>query len=199
MRAKIAAYTLGQGAVARMFRTEPNALPARYAQAILSYLHGSPRDALQKIDALIRERPRDPYFHEMRGDILIKANRPQDAASSYATAVRLDPDHSGLLRIGHAQALLAAGSAADVKAALSELRIGLGRDPDYATGYAYLAQAYARQGDVANANLATAEGHFHSGNYQEAKLFAIRAQKGLKKGSPDWLRAQDIISYRAGN
>ncbi len=198
VRAKIAAYTLGQGAVARMYRGDPGGLPARYAETILAYLHGNPRDALNKIDSLIKARPRDPYFYELRGDILIKANRPQDAASSYATAVRLDPDHSGLLRIGHAQALLATGRAADLEAALGELRIGLQRAPEYAEGYLYLAQAYGRAGDIAQADLATAEGHFHSGNYQEAKVFAIRAQRQLKHGSPDWLRAQDIINYRTG-
>ncbi len=196
MRAKIAAYTQGQGAVARMFRDNPRGLPARYGDAILTYLYGNPRDALKKIDALIRERPSDPYFQEVRGDILIKANRAEDAAKAYAKAVRLDPDKSGLLRVGHGQALLATGRPGDLEPALSELRIGLERDPEYIAGYRYLAQAYGRTGEVGDAELATAEGHYQSGNYKEARIFAARAQLKLKKGSPAWLRAQDIINAR---
>src|SRR5690606_28400722 len=45
-RAKIAAYTAGPNAVARLFRDNPRGLPARYGDAISTYLHGSPRDAL---------------------------------------------------------------------------------------------------------------------------------------------------------
>jgi len=49
-------------------------------------------------------------------------------------------------------------------------------------------------GDVSKAELATADGYYYSGDYRNAKIFAMRAQKSLKRGEPDWLRAQDIIS-----
>ncbi|MCC2689808.1 MAG: peptidase, partial [Rhizobiaceae bacterium] len=59
----------------------------------------------------------------------------------------------------------------------------------------YLAQAYGQLGDVAQAELATAEGHFHSGDHRQAKIFAARAQTKFRRGEPGWVRAQDIISY----
>ncbi len=196
MRAKIAAYTQGQGAVRRMFRDDPRATAALYGDAILTFLYGNPKDALAKVEKLIRQQPRNPYLHELRGEVLIKANRADEAAKSYATAVSLDPDKSGLLRIGYGQALLATGRKANIEKAIQELRRGLDRDPEYITGYRYLAQAYGATGDIGLAELATAEGHYRAAQYREAKIFAARAQKNLRQGSPPWVRAQDIINFK---
>ena len=43
--------------------------------------------------------------------------------------------------------------------------------------------------------VASAERMFVSGNYAQAKNFALRAQAKLKRGSPEWIRIQDIIDY----
>jgi predicted Zn-dependent protease len=196
MRAKIAAYTQGQGAVQRMFRTNPRGFAALYGDAIVTYLHGNPGAALKKTDALLKQQPQNPYLHELRGDILIKANKPDEAAKAYATAVSLDPAKSGVLRIGYGQALLASGRPDAVKKAITELRIGLDKDPEFITGYRYLAQAYGMTGDIGMAELTSAEGHYRSAQYREAKIFAARAQQKLKKGSPPWVRAQDIINFK---
>ena len=196
MRAKIAAYTQGQGAVQRMFRNNPRGFAALYGDAIVTYLHGNPRTALSKADALLKQQPRNPYLHELRGDILIKANRADDAAKAYATAVSLDPAKSGVLRIGYGQALLATGKPDAIKKAITELRTALDKDPEFITGYRYLAQAYGLTGEIGLAELASAEGHYRSGQYRESKIFAARAQQKLKKGSPPWVRAQDIINFK---
>lgn len=198
MRAKIAAYTQGPAEVARLFRDDPRGLPARYGDAISTYLHGNPREAIAKIDRLISTEPKNPYFYELRGDALIRANRPSDAADAYARAIRLDGSHSGLLQVGYGRALLATGKRALIDKAASQLREGLAREPEYAAGYRFLAQAYGQLGQVADAELATAEGHFQSGDYRDAKIFAARAQRELKRGSPAWLRAQDIIDFHGG-
>ncbi|MFC6488936.1 M48 family metalloprotease [Nitratireductor sp. GCM10026969] len=196
MRAKLAAYTAGPNAAARLFRNDPGGLPMRYADTISTYLRGSPRDALAKADQLVAAQPRNPYFHELRGDILVKANRPREGADAYAQAIRLSPAPSGLLQVGYGQALLATGEPDLVRKAASELQSGLSREPEFANGYRYLAQAYGRIGDIGAAELATAEENFHSGKYREARAFAARAQTKLKQGTPEWRRAQDIIEFR---
>ncbi len=196
MRAKIAVFTQGQGASARMFRSQSGGLAANYGDAMTSYLHGNPRAAVTKADSLIKSQPNNPYFYELRGDALMKANRPAEAAESYAKAARLDPARSGILQVSYGQALLATGKPDLVRKAVTELQKGLDRDRQNTIGYQYLAQAYGQLGKVAEAELAIAEGHYYSGNYQEAKIFAMRAQQKMKRGSPDWVRAQDIINYR---
>ncbi len=197
MRAKIAVYTQGQGTAARLLRKAKGGLPAQYADAIGTYLNGSPKAALAKVDALLKAQPKNPYFHELRGDVLMKANKPDLAAEAYQRAVKLDPVKSGILPIALGQALIAKGDPKSLERAVAQVQLGLDRDRENATGYRYLAQAYGQLGDIAAAELATAEGHFYSGNYKDARIFAARAQQRLKPGAPGWVRAQDIINYKA--
>lgn len=194
-RAKIAAYTQGPAGVSRLFARDRTSLAARYGDAITTYLYGSPADALRKIDALIKISPKYPYFHELRGDILIKTNQPDAAAQAYATATRLDPRRSGILQAGYGHALIASGEPAQLKKAVGVLKKAIAADRENPTSYHLLAQAEGRLGNIAEADLATAEGHFYSGKFQEAKIFATRAQMKMKRGSPGWIRAQDIIEF----
>ena len=196
MRAKIAVYTQGQGAASRLFRKDPSGLAARYGDAQATYLHGNPASALKKTEALIKAQPKNAYFYELKGDILLKANKPADAATAYASAVKLDPGRSGMLPIALGQALVAAGDPGSLKKAVSQIKVGLERDPENSGGYRTLAQAYGQLGDIAEAELATANGHYYSGNYKDAKIFAARAQTKMKRGSADWLQAQDIINFK---
>ncbi len=196
MRAKIAAFTQGQGTAARMFRKEPGGQAAQYAGALNNYLRGDPRTALPKVDALIKSNPKNPYFQELRADILMKANKPEQAAESYQKAMSLDPARSSILQIGYAQALVASGKPAALEKAVTALHKALDRDPENVAGYQLLAQAYGQLGQVPEAELATADSHFYRGAYQDAKIFAGRAQLKFKRGTPGWLRAQDIINFR---
>lgn len=195
VRAKIAAYTGGANAVRRVFRGQ-NSLGAAYGNAIAVYLSGSTRDALSRVDQLISAQPGNPYFHELKGEVLLKANRPGEAANAYSRAIELAPGRPGLLQVGYGRALLASGQPQQIRKAAEILKVALTREPEYASGYRFLAQAYGQLGDIGAAELATAEGHYHSGQIKEAKIFATRAQQRLKRGSPDWLRAQDIINTR---
>lgn len=195
MRVKIAAFTQGQAATSRLLRKNPDQLAVQYGEAISTYLNGDPRSALAKTDALVKKQPKNPYFQELRGDILMKANKPAEAAGAYAKAVGLDPVKSGLLPVSYGQALMAVGTPESLKKAVAQMSAGLERDRENAVGYRYLAQAYGELGEIAKADLAMAEGYFYGASYQEAKIFAMRAQKAMKPGEPGWLRAQDIINY----
>ena len=100
----------GAAAVAAVAQ-EPRQARLAYGEAISTYLYGNLKSALAKTDALIKTQPKNPYFHELRGDILMKANKPKDAADAYAKAVSLDPAKSGLLQVSYGQALMAVGDA----------------------------------------------------------------------------------------
>jgi predicted Zn-dependent protease len=196
MRAKIAAFTDNNAVTTQLWRKSPTGVPTAYGKAISTYLHGDLKSALAQTDALIKAMPNDAYFHELRGDILLKANHAKEAAAAYAKAVSLDPAKSGLLQVSYGQALLATGDKSSLEKAVTQLKTGLDRDKENGDGYRSLAQAYGTLGDIPDAELATAEGYFYAGGYKDAKIFAARAQQGLARGTPGWVRAQDIINFK---
>ena len=194
-RIKIAAYSDGPGAVARVSRTLKSPLAQKYGMALNTYLNGNPAAALTRSAELIKQRPKNAFFHELHGDILMKANRPADAADAYGKAARLGGD-TPLLQISRGQALVATGKRERMKDAISIIRKGLTSEPNNPGAYRFLSQAHGLLGEIGDAELAAAEGNYYAGELQEARIFAARAQQKLKPGSPAWLRAQDIITQK---
>ena len=197
VRAKIAAYTGGDRyarSVLQARSLSPNA--QLYGRAIVTYLYGSPRNALPQITALIKRLPKNAYVHEMRGEILLRSGQAAAAAKSFKKAVSLDKTRAGFIRIELGHALLESGGKKSAKFAINELRKGLRRDPTAVAGYQHLARAHALLGNEASALLASAEFSVRTGQKRQARQFAKRAQAGFKRGSPGWLRAGDIINYK---
>ena len=197
IRGKIAAYSGGAPAVGRVFRDNPKNVGARYGMAISAYLRGDTRRAMSEIDKLIAGDKNNAYLYEMKGEIHLKARQPAKAASALAKAVQLDKYKSGILRGRLGFAYVSTGDPAQMKKAIQELRAALTADPNNFNAYTYLSRAYAKAGDVANAELTQAEGYFRAGNVRDAKRFAARAQQKMKKGTPSWQRANDIVKYKS--
>ncbi len=195
-RAKIAAYGGGPNTIKRLFRDDPKNSGAVYGEALSALLHGSTKDALTKINALIKKDPTNGYYYEIRGDVLMKFNKPADAAKSYRTALKLDPGKNSTIQAALGQALLSSG---DAKGAVKELSQALRGDKSNGLAYEYLARAYGKLGKISEAELATAEMNFQQGNINDARIFAARAQRGFPKGSPNWLRAGDILKAGSKN
>lgn len=193
-RAKIAAYTgRSAGRVTSQLRS---ALARDYAGAMTELLHGNPRRALKEADALVQKRPRYAYFHELRGDALMRLNRSSDAAAAYGLARKLDGSNSAVLAGLEGQALVASGQSQAAKNAITILEAALRSDPEMPIGWRFLAQAHGLNGNIAAAELASANELFYSGRIKDAKIFAARAQTKAPRGSPLWLKAQDIIQYK---
>lgn len=193
VRAKLAGFT--QSAKRVMRRYKGNDIPSLYARAIATYRLGNHRKALKLVDNLIRKQPSYAYFHELKGQIYLETGSPGKAIAPLGKAVSLKPK-AGILHVMLGQAILSKKSGKDYNTAISHLRQGLRNDPDMAVGYRFLAQAYDAVGQRAKAELATANGYFAQGDIRAAKGLAKRAKKKLKRGSPEWLQADDILTYK---
>ena len=191
-RAKIAAYTAGPGTATRLL-ADGSATSRAYGEAIDAHLQGRSSEALARIDIVARTLPNDPYVHELKGEILLGARRPEEAVESFRRALRLEGDRSAILRAQVGAALLATDDPNRFAEAIANLKRATIADATYAKAQADLAKAYNRIGDTAAAHLATAEAALATGNGDRAKDFARRAQTGLPQRGPEWLRAQDII------
>jgi predicted Zn-dependent protease len=195
VRAKIAAFTWPPQRVLRQYPFSDTSLPARYARAIVAYRSQTPAEAQRQIDGLIQTDPSDPYFFELKGQALLDDGQPAAALAPLRKAVSLAPN-AALIKILLGQALVALGDRARAAEAIEVLNAAMAKEPDMGAGYRALGRAYALAGNEPMAQLATAQGLFAEGNYDDARIQAIRAQAKLTKGSPAWLRADDIASYK---
>ncbi|MEL6436687.1 MAG: M48 family metalloprotease, partial [Pseudomonadota bacterium] len=183
-RAKILAYIYGRGALDRTFANKRNTLAGRYGDAVATFLYGNPRNAVAKIDALIRERPRDPYFYEMKGEILLRSQDVRGAISAFSKAVELSGGEAPTIQVALGHALVLAGDEQSLRRAVGELEVAIATDPVNSRAYRHLAMAYGRLNETGNAELATAEANFHAGRYREAKQFAARAKRRFNQNEP---------------
>jgi predicted Zn-dependent protease len=95
-----------------------------------------------------------------------------------------------------AQALVATNDARHADEAIGLLRNVLLRDGDLADAYRHLAMAYGRKGDLPHADLASAQAAFATGDFTTARQLAARAKTRFPTGSPGWVKADDIASYK---
>jgi predicted Zn-dependent protease len=193
-RAKLSGFLDRGDTVARRYPSDNN-LPARYARAIATYRHADLRAAVAQIDSLIQTQPNNPYFHELKGQALLEGGKPQEAIAPLRRAVQLAPVPA-LIQVLLAQALNATNSTQAADEAVSLLRAALAREPEIPEAYAQLAMAYGRKGDLAQADLASAQAAFTRGDIKTARELAARAKTRFAVGSPGWVRADDIVSYR---
>ncbi len=197
VQAKLIGFTQGARGVYRRYPRTDNSLPARYARAIAAFRTGDLRTALPLIESLIRERPRYPYFWELKGQALLENGRVREAIPALKKAVQLAP-RQGLIRMLLAQAQLAQNTRAGAKAALANLRKALPQEGQWPFIHRLMARAHAMLGHTGLAELETAEAAIRSGDRQLAVLKAKGAMKRLKKGTPAWMRANDILKMARG-
>ncbi|MGL3208097.1 M48 family metalloprotease [Bradyrhizobium sp. BR 1433] len=195
MRAKISGFMERQDTVYRRYPLSNTSLPARYARAITTYLHGDLRSAIAQIDGLIQVQPNNPYFHELRGQALLEGGRPAEAIAPLRRAVQLS-SNSPLIEMLLGQALVASDNKAYTDEAINMLRAAVAREPEAPLGYTQLAMAYGRKGDYAQADLASAQAAYLRGDTKTARDLASRAKTRFAIGTPGWVKADDIVSAK---
>lgn len=197
MKAKLLGFMQPQAALLRYTDKDPR-LPARYARAIALYRSNQLPRALTVMDSLLKEEPENPFFLELKAQMLFENGRVSEAASLYQKAVSLSPD-SPLLRTAYAHALLEGKDPAQLDKAIQNLLEANRLEQRNSETWRLLAGAWGRQYELTKnddyqglVSYALAEDCLSRGEDKEAGHYADRALKNLKKGSPYWLRAQDI-------
>jgi predicted Zn-dependent protease len=166
--------------------------PAYYARAVAYYRQSKMDTALSEVRVLTTKYPDNPFYHELEGQMLFEFGRPNDAIAPYQQSVKLFPDNA-LLRINLGRALLATDEPSQIQEGVTELKRALLLEPDNSFGWFELARGYSSLGNDIMANLATAESKYQAGSKPEANVFARRAMVGLRRGTPEWRQAADII------
>ncbi len=192
MQAKLRGFLNGPAEVYSRFPLADESNPARYARAVANFKQADLRNALKEIDSLIAKEPENPYFHELKAQILYESGKGVDAIAPARRALELKPG-SPLLEIALAQATLQTRDAGDYGKAEVLLKAALQEEPTNSYAWYLLADVYERQGNTSLAKYATAERFYAIGDVASARSFAQRAQEELSRELPQWRRASDII------
>lgn len=190
VKAKLVGYVTPKQAV-NLYPESDRSVPAHYARAYAYHLGAYPQKAEQEADTLLATSPDDPFFLELKGQILLEGGKPKEAVAPLRKAVANAPDMPMIaVMLGHA--LIASENPANFAEAKQVLKNAVNRDNDNPFAWYQLGVIYDREGDLPRAALATAERNNLEGKNKLALSSARTAMAGLKPGTPDYLRAQDI-------
>jgi len=191
VKAKLFGFTSQPPDTLNRYPVTDTSIPARYARAYAWHKSAYPERALAEADALIAALPRDAYLEELKGQILLESGRPREALPLLRAAVERT-NYQPLIAALFGHALIATEDKTHLAEARTVLRNAVQRDNDNPFAWYQLGVVYAQQGDQSRAALATAERYNLQGQAPLALRNATLAMNGIVKGTPDWLRAQDI-------
>jgi predicted Zn-dependent protease len=181
IKAKLKAFLEPPAQTLAAYKAEDHAVAARYARAIAHYRQPDLGKALPEIDALIHDYPKDPYFQELKGQMLFENGRIAESLPPYEQSVKLKPDNA-LLRIELAHAELETNDKALLPKALAQLNDAVRFEGDNPDTWYFLSIAYGRGGNIGMAALSLAELNIVNGDYKEARQQAARALQLLPPG-----------------
>jgi predicted Zn-dependent protease len=190
VKAKLIGFVNSRNAI-NFYPERDQSVPAHYARAYAYHLGAYPDKALSEADALLAKQPDDPFFLELKGQILLESGRPRDALPILRHAVKEAPDQPMIsVMLGHA--LIATEDDKNFLEAKQVLKTAVNRDNDNPFAWMQLGIVYDHEGDQPRAALATAERNNLEGKPKLALASAKTAMAGIPKGTPDFIRAQDI-------
>lgn len=188
-RGKLSAFKRAPKWTLRRAPEEPQKDVRLMREAVAYHGNRNLKRALRAINAAIAIHPKDAYYYDLKGQILMENRQMAAALSAYKTAVALAP-REALILGGYGRALLAAGHP---KSALAMLEKSRARDFRDGRVLRDMASAYAKTGKGGMAALATAERYALRGRMTDAGRQAKRATGLLPRGSTPWQRAQDVL------
>lgn len=191
IKAKLYGYLADPEQTLNSYPETDTSVPARYARAYAFHKNALIDKALVETQGLLDLSPDDPYFLELRGQVLLESGKPAQALAPLRRATELS-GHQPLIASMLGHALIATEDQSNYAEAEQVLRAAVARDRLNPFAWYQLGVVYAARGDMARARLASAEQQVMNRDYPSALRSAQTAQAGLPEYTPDWIRAQDI-------
>jgi predicted Zn-dependent protease len=193
VKAKLVAFT-NPSQVGFFYASTDQSVPARYARAISAYRQNQTQSALSGMDELIRLEPNNPFFLELKGQMLYDFGRASEAVKFYEKALSFRPN-AGLIRMGLANAIIDTPnqSKANLQVAIDHLKRAERDEPRSSRVKRLLATAYGKLGEAQSARVYLAEEALMQGRKSEAKMMLEDVLPKLPAQSPIRRRAQDLL------
>lgn len=194
MKAKLLGF-LNPGQVPWVISDHNKSIAAHYARAIAAYRNGYFDQSLAIMDAILKAEPKNAYFYELKGQILLDYGKVEEAIASYRKAIAIKPS-APLIQLALAHAMLESRN--DEKyldEAIASLKIVLQEESRSARAHRLIATAYGQQGKEPQAKLHLAEEAILQRRYPYAKRLLETALQNFKEDSSDWIKAKDALTY----
>lgn len=196
VKAKLLGYVSPPEQTLNKYPDSDQSVYAHYARAYAYHKGGYPDKAEAEAAALIARDPKDPYFQEIEGQILLESGKPQEALAPLRAAT-MGSGQNALIATTFGHALIATEDKRNLPEAVKILKVAVQRDEDNPFAWVQLGTAYEQLGDTPRAALATAERASMMGDDRTAIQSARYAMANLTPNTSEWIRAQDIAMTSA--
>jgi predicted Zn-dependent protease len=168
-----------------------------YYDSIVAMKRSDKIVAMKKIDDLIKQSKNDPFYHELKGQILL-AFGDVSSLDSYKTACILLNDN--LMKIEYAIAIskLSDNNSMLIKAE-TILHQAILLNPNDINLMKYLAICYGKQGKTGKSLLIQAKIALASAEFKKAIAISEQVKKYFANGSNEWIQADDISTTAKNN
>ncbi len=171
-----------------------NSLQSRYARAIAYFRVPMYAKSIKEINSLLKDYPNDPFFLELKAQILAENGKIDEAIKFYKKSLKIIPD-SVLIMLPLCGLLLEdSKNLIAIKEANNYLNFIIKKEPDNILAWHLKGISHNRLGEPIYANLSAAEEFLRKRDFKNAKFFAEKVISATKKFSSENLRASDIIN-----
>lgn len=196
IKAKLIGF-INPGQIPWVYDDRDTSIPPQYARTIASYQNNNVEQAIKRVDILIDQEPNNPYFLELKGQMLVDFGQVKEALPFYQEASKILPDDP-LLHIALAHALIESKRDNDAKIlndAINHLKHALQEEPRSTRIHRLLATAYGRLGQKNQARLHLAEEAVLQRRYSYATEHIETILLNEPENSPTWIKAKDMSAY----
>jgi len=192
IQAKLDGFLNNPNDIIKKNSKNPNLIFNKYSLAVAYYRKALLNQSILILNEMIKEYPENPWFYELKGQILYESGKIKESIMPYQKALSISPNEP-LLMVALATALNALDDRNTAVKAIKLLKSSLKYDKKNTQTWFQLAISFSRINDIGNAELASAERHFLTGNIKMASFHAKKSLKYLKDSSISELRAEDIV------
>lgn len=184
--AKLAAYTEEEPSLSKL-----SSRAASYGNAILEMKNSNKIKSLSYIDPLLNTEPNNPYYNELKGQILLHFG-DINSLKFFAKAYELSNDP--IIKVEYSIAtILYHNDNTSIVEAINSLESTLFTNPNSLTCIEFLSIAYDKIGKKGESLYYKSRLYADLGKTDKAKKLAARAKNLLENTSPFFLKADDII------
>ena len=197
IQAKLFGYTKERKEVYNKYPLTDKSDTARYARAMNYYVNQKFKQAIFEIKKLLEKNPNDIYYQENKATFLSALGNHKKAINIYKKILKKNRKED-MFWIEYGRILVEEGSKESLKNAEYALLRARFLNPNELYLYRIMVGLYSKTKQEGKRLLAFSEAMLLQGNKKALDL-ANQAQQKLKKNSPEYIRAGDIIAIMSNN